>query len=113
MTTAKRTSRWTSISAPIVSLGDAVCSGLLTEKGVRFSAIQPKMACQVKQNAAVRAIGAAFAAVATSMFNRCYRSLRCRFLRSGSQPDVDFRCERSMNGAFRSDLYQLRVLRFT
>src|SRR6476620_5928466 len=42
MTTAKRTSRWTSISAPIVSVGDAVCSGLLTERAFVFQPFSQK-----------------------------------------------------------------------
>jgi hypothetical protein len=45
-------------------------------------------------------------------FNRRYSYLRCRCRRGRSQPDVDFRRERSMDRAFCSDLHQLRVLRF-
>src|SRR5438093_825760 len=39
-----------------------------------------------------------------------YSYLRCRCFRSRSQPDVDLRCKRSMDGAFCGDLHQLRAL---
>ena len=46
-------------------------------------------------------------------FNRRYSYLGCRCRRGRSQPDVDFRCKRSMDRAFGSDFHQLSVLRFT
>jgi hypothetical protein len=36
--------------------------------------------------------------------------LRYRCFRNRSQPDIDFRCEGAVHGAFGSDFHQLRVL---
>ena len=45
-----------------------------------------------------------------NQFNRRYSCLRSRCFLSGLQSDADFRCKRSMDRAFCSDLHQLRVL---
>jgi len=46
-------------------------------------------------------------------FDMRYSCLRFRCRRGRSQPDVDFRCKRSMDRAFCSDFHQLRMLRFS